>query len=135
MNVKIRVPSKFIVAVCIAFQLLVLGACEIGLLGTRLSPPEWIVGTWGSEKDQNSMTFTSDNLIMVQGNVTTDFMQDQRATDEIDKKIYTIVARHEGVDGDSRYIFEKIDDTRLSFSVRVNNEMRLANRLLYREDD
>ena len=100
--------------------LLGLPGCDIIDLFTKLSPPEWILGTWSDDIDIVSWTFTSDNAMYSVGYLTTDFKEMNKAkgvsvTDTSTSTKYALVLSANGIS--TTYIFEKVSDTTMNFDL------------------
>ena len=98
---------------------LFLFACDWLSPSISLSPPNWIIGTWGDGgMGIVSYTFTADNIRSTNSGITVDFKEafkDGEATEEKTDSLYKVTIVIEGIT--SIYTFEKTSTTTLGYSI------------------
>ncbi|GAB6089049.1 hypothetical protein [Spirochaeta dissipatitropha] len=106
---------KMYVRILLLGIVIILSSCD--LFGTRLSPPEWIIGSWENTlpEAQTFIEFREDTVIFGQGQNSMDFAASQRAWDRVEgDSVYVLTAEHLNIEGEAEYRFElQADDSLL----------------------
>ncbi len=113
--------NKYLLIIIMALLVIVLlGGCDLFGFGSKLAPPDWIIGTWRDEYNLYTWVFTTDNAVYTVISLSIDFKEiakekDVNVTDESTASTYKLTLEESGVG--VNYEFVKSTSTTLDYFV------------------
>jgi len=110
--------KKMFALVIVAAMILVFSGCSL-LNQTKLTPPEWIQGSWSDDYDIFNWEFTSDNILYT-SSISMDFKalatdpEVEIVTEETDS---TYEMTYTSYGTSTNYFWTSVDDTTITYSI------------------